>query len=53
MKTNKISVRAFLERKDGGFVETLDILHQPDKWVDLTARDRRLIEYYAAKLINS
>jgi hypothetical protein len=47
---NTITMRAYLELKDGSFLGTLELLQLPERWKDLTGADRRLIKRYAARL---
>lgn len=48
-----VTIRMFLEFKDGTFRETQEVLQNPDWWGDLTAESRRLVKRYAALLMNS
>ncbi|MGH9353999.1 MAG: hypothetical protein ACRD2G_17865 [Terriglobia bacterium] len=45
-----ITMRAYLELKDGSFLETLELLQQPERWQHLAAANRGLINRYAARL---
>lgn len=54
MKVKKpMTVRAFLEFKNGSFKSTQEVLRQPDTWENLTPACKRLIKRYAARLENT
>jgi hypothetical protein len=50
---HKVTMRMYLELKNGSFVGTQDILQKPDSWGDLTPESRRLIKRYAALLMDA